>query len=83
MATDMILEFGMPLKLRENLGYGDFLDRNRSIAFRRFQGKTVFLVGWCEIAFAIVSKRGDYNFEFFTGHPFDLFETASDTGEQP
>lgn len=74
----MELTFGMPLMLKESLATGNHGERNAYAAWKnQFSGKTVFLIGWCDSAFAIVDRLGGYNFEFISGHPSFLFETPN------
>ena len=73
----MDMTFGMPLKLKESLATSDaHFERNAHIAWKqRFGDKTVYLLGWCDSAYAVVDRLGSYNFEFISGTPDQLFCT--------
>ena len=74
----MELTFGMPLVFRESLASGDHGERNAHAAWKnRFSGKTVFLIGWCDCAYSVVDRLGDYYCENISGHPSFLFETPN------
>jgi hypothetical protein len=74
----MELRFAMPLVFKESLSNGDSRERNAHTSWKnRFSGKTVFLIGWCDNAFAVVDRLGDYHCENISGHPSFLFETPN------
>lgn len=74
----MELIFAMPLVFKESLATGDHGERNAYAAWKnRFGGKTVFLIGWSDSAFAVVDQLGDYHCENISGHPSFLFETPN------
>jgi hypothetical protein len=71
----MELTFAMPLVFKESLATGDHGERNAYVSWKkRFSGKTVFLIGWCDSAFSVVDRLGDYHCENISGHPSFLFE---------
>lgn len=72
------LKFAMPLRLRSDLATAtEFWEQNKYRSWRnRFEGKTVFLIGWCDTAFTVVERLGDYNTESLGMQPWDLFEPA-------
>ncbi|MGJ8493502.1 hypothetical protein ACR4XK_11900, partial [Glaesserella parasuis] len=71
------LHFGMPLIFRESLNEGSATEKNIYASWRkRFSGRVVFLIGWCESAFSVVDKLGDYHCENCSGHPSVMFDPA-------
>lgn len=80
----MELTFAMPLVFKESLASGDHGERNAYASWKnRFSGKVVFLIGWCDNAFAVVDRLGDYHCENISGHPSFLFETPNVQIEGP
>lgn len=79
------LTFAMPLRFKESLKESkDWKERNAYESWKtRFAGKNVYLIGWCDNAFSVVYKLGDYYCENISGHPLFLFEpVAISTGEE-
>lgn len=71
------LKFAMPLQFRDDLEHGAQDDWNTWISWRgRFSGKTVYLIGWTDGAYAVVDRLGDYHCENISGHPSRMFEPA-------
>lgn len=68
--------FGMAVQLRSDLTESspDPQDRNKAISWKQFRGKVMHIIGWSESSYAVVEHLGDYNMEFISGHPSDLFE---------
>lgn len=73
----MELTFGMPLIFKESLASGDSVELNAYTSWKnRFSGKKVFLIGWCDGAYSVVDRLGDYHCENISGHPSFLFDTG-------
>jgi len=82
------LPFASALRFREDLAQGDDRQVNMYRSWRStLSGKTFYIIGQSDSAYAITPELGAYNFEYISGNPLDLFEVidppAPSTREAP
>lgn len=78
----MKLEFAMPMQFKSDYFKNSNDDKERNIyrSWREeLEGKTWYLLGWHDSAYAITDKLGSYSFKYISGNPSDLFEALEES----